>query len=208
MMRRTAMEAARQNRMGGKRGEDFPGHMRGEIKDLPGPHAHPFGMAAGQAKRYLLFRQAIQNTEDLRFLPAHHFRQAISIARLQPRHQAHTCGRERHGQSRAGDFCHAGRTGQIRRFRPALLATGHAGNHHKLFASFQPILGDFAQFIRKAAGLHGQNARFAFALVQHRPGLIQPIGAQRCGAPIQPDHAGCPLSMVQSCRRKLNDWSG
>ena len=160
-------------------------------------------MAAGQAKRYLLFGQAVQNAEDLRFLTAHHFRHAIGITRLQPRHQAHTGGRERHGQSRAGNVCHRCGAGQIRRFRPALLAAGHAGNHHQLFAGVQPIPGDFAEFIRKAAGLHGQDARFAFALFQHCPGLIQPIGAQRCGSPIQPDHNGCPLSMAQSCRENL-----
>ena len=47
MMRRAAMEASRQNRMGGKRGEDLACHVCGEVKDLPATHAHPFGMAAG-----------------------------------------------------------------------------------------------------------------------------------------------------------------
>ena len=133
----------------------------------------------------------------MRFLTTHHFRHAIGITRLQARHQAHPCRRERYRQGCAGNLGHCCGAGQIGRFRPALLAAGHARNHHQLFAGIQPILGDFAQFVRKAAGLHGQNARFTFALFQHCPGLIQPIGAQRCGAPIQPDHAGCPLSMAQ-----------
>ena len=38
-------------------------------------------MAAGQAERYLLFGQPVQDAEDLRLLPAHHFRHAIGIAR-------------------------------------------------------------------------------------------------------------------------------
>ena len=180
-------------------GAGLAGHLGGEAGDAPARQPCPFAVGAGQADQRRRLPQRRQQADELGLLPAHHVRHATGVARGQARHQAAGGALERQRHHRGGDLRRAGGAGQVGRLDPALPAADHAAEQDAALAGGQPGADGVTQRVREAARRDAQDAGRAVQALPHAALVVDPVGAEGGGAPVDADHGGRLAGAGQAC---------
>ncbi len=198
--RRRLDHGAAQDGVAAQRGIDLAGHEGIEVGDLAAARVDPFRVGAGQADQHAVGGVAglvEQHAEDLRFFAAHHVGQAVTLD--QAGDDVHRRGAVAlDARQQGADACQVDRHVEVGGFLPALRAADHAaGDHRQLRFGSQPIAAGLfeSQFKTRLAARGGgavlQGLRQAHdaprqvAGIERAAGVIQAVGAQRRGAPVQ-----------------------